>query len=275
MPADASRQTVNEARIKASFEAGAAAWEEYANTPLGRMRQDLILHHLLEHPLLAEPCNVLDAGAGTGGYALALARSGHRVVVVDYCGEMLRLARKHFASAGDVVLARAEFLCAPVDSLAQQLSNRRFGLLMIHTLLEYLPDPEAALGQLLALTAPGALVSIVIVNEHSNVWRLGAIQRDPDRALAALSGSLPATGLFSTGRRLLDLERVQRMLDRAGFEITARYGIRIFADGYTADDLSQPATYQALMALEAAAGKRDPYRQLGRYHHLLGVRSRY
>jgi len=255
---------------RASFEAGAQAWDDYVRTPHGKLRQDLILYHLLRHLGSTRPLRVLDAGAGTGAYSWALAQVGHHVTLVDYSSPMLEIARQRFEQSGQLY-GRAEFLHAPVDELSERLPHRRCDLLLVHTLLEYLPEPEHSLEQLVAMTTPGALVSLVLVNPHSDVMRLGARQHDPERALGILQGAVAKTRLFGKGRCLIGLDRARRALHQAGVDIVAHHGIRIFADDYTPQQLANGETYAVLRKLEIAAGQTDPFRQVGRYHHLLGV----
>ncbi|MFO7697007.1 MAG: methyltransferase domain-containing protein [Anaerolineae bacterium] len=256
------------------FEDGAATWDAYTRAPHGRMREALILHHLREHlPVNDASLSVLDAGAGTGGYSLALASLGHAVVLVDYAPAMLALARSHFTAAGAETLARAEYHCAPIDELPAVIACRRFDVLLVHTLLEYVREPWRVLRGLLDLVAPGGLVSLVTVNEAGDVLRLGGPRNDPGGALKALHGGAPPSTPFEAGRTLLSLERCKLVLGEMGFGSVNRYGIRVFGDSYEAAELADPELYASVMALELETGWRDPFRLIGRYHQLVGVRS--
>ena len=65
-------------RYLAAFDDNARAWEEYTCTPLGKLRQDLTLHHLFQHlGALSGALSVLDVGGGPGPYTLSLAKAGH------------------------------------------------------------------------------------------------------------------------------------------------------------------------------------------------------
>ncbi len=56
------------------------------------------------------------------------------------------------------------------------------------------------------------------------------------------------------------------------------YGVRLFTDGWVSayDEADQPgpagAGQDAVLAVELEASRRDPYRQLSRLFHLVGVR---
>ncbi|NIV36572.1 MAG: SAM-dependent methyltransferase, partial [Anaerolineae bacterium] len=47
------------------------------------------------------------------------------------------------------------------------------------------------------------------------------------------------------------------------------YGVRAFADQIPEERLLEPAFLDALLKLEAAAARLDPYRRIARYVHLL------
>ena len=82
-------------QLREAFEAKAAAWDAYTETPPGRLREKLNWRYLVAHlPPADQAPRVLDAGAGTGGLGVRLAQRGHRVTLLDLADEMLELARK-------------------------------------------------------------------------------------------------------------------------------------------------------------------------------------
>ena len=93
---------------QAAFDAQAQQWDVYSRAPLGRLRCDLTLHYLGRHlDGGAASLTILDAGAGTGNYALPLAQQGHHVCVLDFSAEMLDVARRNAQALGpDLALWR-------------------------------------------------------------------------------------------------------------------------------------------------------------------------
>jgi hypothetical protein len=79
--------------------------------------------------------------------------------------------------------------------------------------------------------------------------------------------------LFHLHRRTFRAEDVEAALTRAGIDVVAAYGVRIFADYMPVDKLADPAFYSRLLSLETAAGALLPYRLLARYHQLLGRKA--
>src|SRR5687768_10558138 len=60
----------------------AAAYARHSTTLRGAVRHALVTRALLAH-LPQQPCRVLDIGGGAGEQALALARAGHTVTLLD------------------------------------------------------------------------------------------------------------------------------------------------------------------------------------------------
>ena len=81
------------ARVVELFDRDALNFEEYLQSPLGRLRTELVWSGL--GPVLEEngaAHYVLDLGGGTGAFSLRLAQQGHRVLLLDPAQGMLDLA---------------------------------------------------------------------------------------------------------------------------------------------------------------------------------------
>jgi hypothetical protein len=75
-----------------------------------------------------------------------------------------------------------------------------------------------------------------------------------------------ATGNLGIRNRSWSVPEWDRMLAASGWRLDSWAGVRLFSDG-AADDLSADA-FDALLALERDAGRRDPYRGVSRLVHL-------
>ncbi len=248
---------------------GASAWAIYTRTPHGRLREDLILSHLSAHLPTHRTLCVLDAGAGAGGYSFALARRGYSVTLLDSAPAMLAEAQSLFSRSDGPSFGRAEFVSASVSNLPADLLERRFDVILVHALLEYLLDPLVALGSLVSLLARRGLLSLVLVNPYAEVHRLGGPRHDPVGALRALHGDLPPESLFGASRRMVSPDDCETLLAGHGLEIVSRCGVRLFAESYTPEELSDEATYTALLSLEREAGLCEPFWRFGRYLHFI------
>src|SRR2546422_123181 len=81
--------------------AGKGEWfdEGYRASPHGRIRLVLVLERLLLR-LPAPPATILDAGGGTGAFAIPLAERGYDVTVLDPSADWLAVAERNAALAG-------------------------------------------------------------------------------------------------------------------------------------------------------------------------------
>jgi S-adenosylmethionine-dependent methyltransferase len=255
------------------FSAGADAWAGYNQQPLGRIRQEVTWRNLVRHlPDLVddgEPPRVLDAGGGSGELALRLARDGYRVWLLDYAPGMLDQARHAALALPDEAQARVTFCLLPVSEASGAFAPGFFQVVTCHTLVEYLKQPQATIGELARLLCAGGLLSLSFVNRHAEVLRQVWSQGDPTGALERLEDGSFCAGLFGVSGQAYTSEEVSAWLPPMGLNLTATYGVRAFADQVPEGRLADTAFLDTLVQLETAAAQLDPYRRIARYVHLL------
>jgi len=222
----------------------------------------VILHHLRTHLPLA-PLDVLDSGGGSGELAADLARIGHAVTLVDFAPAMIEQARRRCAGL------KVRFVCASADQILALFDPASFDLLLCHSLLEFVSDPQALLGQLGGLVRVGGLLSVVVGNRYHAPWRAALRQQDFAQACLGLDQELPATDLFGLPRRTFYPADVREMLQACGMHLVGEYGVRVFSDLLPT---AQPLT-QELLALELAASPRLPYRRLARFIQFIAMKG--
>lgn len=258
---------------RARFGAGAEAWAEYNEKPLGRIRREVTWHNLAPHlPDVARteaPPRVLDVGGGSGELALRLARRGYSVWLLDYAPAMLDQARQWASAAQDDVCTRLTLCLMSVDDATAAFSPGFFDAITCHTLVEYLPEPRDALNGLAGLLRSGGLLSLSFVNRHAEVLRQVWSRGDPAGALCKLEQGGFCARLFDLPGIAYTEEEASGWLNGEGFSVTARYGVRAFADCVPAARLEDAAFFDALLDLELAAASLTPYRSMARYVHLI------
>ena len=229
----------------------------------------------LERELLrrAPGRNVLDAGGGTGSYALALAGHGFRVCLLDFSPAMLQLARQRLLSEDPVATERIEFCCLAVEDILKHFGHGHFDVVLCHTLLEYVQQPMRALCDLAGVLKVGGVMSLLLANAQSEVLTSAVVKKDPQRALQALTGSVDHTDLFGLPRHAIALGTVYRQFELIEMQPVAEYGVRIFADYVPRELLADEEFMEGLWQLELAASELPPYADMARYRHILAVRG--
>jgi S-adenosylmethionine-dependent methyltransferase len=258
---------------RARFGAGAEAWADYNEKPLGRIRREVTWHNLAPHlPDAAgakAPPRVLDVGGGSGELALRLARRGYSVWLLDYAPAMLDQARRRASALQDDVCTRLTLCLMSVDDAVGAFPPGFFDVITCHTLVEYLPEPRDTLSGLSGLLRSEGLLSLSFVNRHAEVLRQVWSRGDPAGALSKLEQGGFCARLFDVPGVAYTVEEASAWLRDLGLTVTANYGVRSFADYVPRDRLNDAAYFEALLGLELAAASRAPYRWMARYVHLI------
>jgi len=231
--------------------------------------------HLRAH-LPPPPAALVDIGGGAGHQSIPLARSGYQVTIADPSEAMLAGAAKALANEPGEVAARLRLVKAAAADAGAALGGQRFAAVLCHGVIMYVEDPRPFTAALADLAGPGGIVSLVAKNARCLATR-PALERRWQDALAAFDSDRQVNGL-GVDTRADTVEDLSELLSQAGVEPVAWYGVRLFTDGWVNayDEADQPGTagvgQDAVLAVELEASRRDPYRQLSRLFHLVGVR---
>ncbi len=281
------------------------SYARHTGTLRGAVRQGLVARALAVH-LPAGPQRVLDVGGGTGHQAVALARAGHDVVVLDPDQEMLARAQADLLREPDEVVDRVQLVIGRGEDAASTVGGG-FDVVCCHGVLMYLDDPGPLLRALVAAVRPRGIVSVLTKNAAAMAMRPGmegrwadaldsldvidALHEANTQAVAARPvvaqriGAVDGAGAGGAGggaRRVEQgrlgvpsrgdsLEAVQSTLWQAGSSTLAWYGVRVFTDHL--GDAPVGADFDRILDLEWAAGARDPYRGVARLLHVIVSRD--
>jgi SAM-dependent methyltransferase len=213
---------------------------------------------------------VLDAGGGTGGFAVPLAELGHQVTVVDPSPDALAALKRRVAEAD--VTGRVRAIQGDAAGLLEVVDPGSVDALLCHGVLEVVEDPPTALAVVAKALRPGGIASILAANRHAIVLSR-AIGGHFDQAARALSSATGRWGDNDPAPRRFDLAELSALVAAAGFGVTQAHGIRVFSDlvpGALAD--GEPGAADALLALEAAASEHPAFRAIATQLHLLATR---
>jgi S-adenosylmethionine-dependent methyltransferase len=233
---------------------------------VSRLGFGLLCGQVLE-ALPAAPATVVDAGGGTGQLAVALARHGYRVTVVDTSAAMLATCAQRAADEGGEVAGRVATVQGDAADLPDLLGPGGQEAAVCHDLLTRVDDRAALLASLAGVLARGGVLSLGFANRDWLALRAGR-RGDHTAALRAVrgSGGLMPRPPEGTGEAMT-LAEAEAELDKAGFELVTASGVGVFADA--GDDDLGPGELATLVELERLVAGREPYRSSARTLHLV------
>jgi S-adenosylmethionine-dependent methyltransferase len=230
---------------------------------------------------------VVDVGAGTGGFAVRLAKLGHHVTVVDPSPDALAAARWRAAELGVTLTA----VQGEASEIAGLVGDGAADLVVCHNVLEYVDSPAAAMAAIARVLRPGGTVSVLAANVVAAVLQRALAGRyeearrlltsnagdpmvpvpppAPAAAIPASAAPIPASGM--TDHRRFTLAGLTALIEGAGLRAGDAHGVRIFA-GLLPGGGADPAAADALRDLEAAAAGYPALRDIAARLHIFGHR---
>lgn len=208
---------------------------------------------------------VLDVGAGQGQWALQMLRRGAIVHLTDVSAEMLSLAKNNIHDSGltETQKANAGFQQVSLQELMQH-NFAPFDVVTCHAVLEWLDQPADFFAAVAPLLANGGWCSLIFYNLNGLIFKnllrtnySKVINRDFRGARGGLTPLNP-----------LQPEDVRKWAGDWNYEIVCQSGIRVFHD-YVLDKRLYDRDPDAVETLELLYSRQQPYRDLGRYIHLL------
>jgi len=222
--------------------------------------------------------DIVDAGGGTGGFAVPLADLGHSVTVIDPSPDSLAAAQRR-AAEQNVPLRAVQGEAADLAALAGEQSA---DLVLCHSVLEYVDSPTAAMAAIAAVLRPGGAVSVLTSSAVAAVIHRALAGRfdEARRLLTGIGPGADGNGAAPDGRgpagpgpRRFTLAGVTSLIEQAGLRPGAALGVRVFADlvpRVVAD--ADPGAEHALQGLEVAVSAHPAFHDFAAQFHVLGYR---
>ena len=209
--------------------------------------------------------SVLDAGGGSGHIALLMARTGNEVILCDPSQEMLDKADETIRRAGPS--GSVTTVCSTIQDLEARIDGR-FDLVVCHAVLEWLADPEAAVGYLTEFMEPrSGLLSLMFYNREAAFLKR-VLRGEFAEALRERRDGFSPRG-WGSGCTPLAEDEVCGWLDELGLKVRSKAGIRIFHDHLPSGTLDDQKQLEDLLKVEKEMRGQEPFASLGQHLHFV------
>lgn len=216
----------------------------------------------------AQTLDVVDVGGGTGGFAVPLARLGHRVTVVDPSPDALAALQRRAGERGVAVRA----VQGDAAGLLDVVAPGRADLVLCHGVLERVDDPAPAVAALAAALRPGGSLSLLAASRNAAVLARAVAGRFAE-ARHALDDPDGRWGEGDPLPRRFTEAGLVALVTGAGLHVEAVHGVRTVADlvpGALVD--GEPGAVDALLELEEATAHLPEFRALATQLHVRATR---
>lgn len=247
------------------------SWSSLRTTVVGELLSGIL------DSLGPAPLRVIDAGGGTGGFAVPLAAAGHRVTVVDPNPDAMAALRRRYAEhvarlgpgqAASPAQGAVDAVQGDLDGLLDVVAAESADLVLCHSVLELVGAPSAALAAIRSALRPGGMVSLLVAGRGGTVLNRALAGRLAD-ALATFRGDAQAGTHpgYTTTELWADLERAQ-------LTVAATHAVRVFSDLVPGAALDgDPDATAALLELERAVADRPDFLAIAGHLHVLARRT--
>lgn len=244
------------------------AFLRYYKSPGGVVRGDVVRSNLGTY-LPRGSSAVLDVGCGEGLDAIWLAQQGHRVTAIDPSRKMLEAASTAARQLSRAERSRLSLRLIDDRSAMSLLSESQFDVVLCHGVLMYQQDERAFLRRICAFVRPGGILSLLTRNAAALSYR-AASEGNYQEAMRLLSGARVSKGRLGVDAGAHSVGQLKGALDSNKMRLENWFGVKIFSDGLAGSIRREDL--DALLQLEVAASRQDPYRQTARLVHLVARR---
>ncbi len=246
-------------------------FSEYGGNVRGYVRYEVTRHNLTQklHGFLQYPRCVVDIGGGRGEDAKWLANlyPRHDVVLVEPDADSVAAAR----ASSDTLEGIIE---GDVRTAIAKYGQEHFELILLHGVLQYLPNPQEELRHLASLLQPGGYLSLLTAG------KVGKINRFDAQGDQAAANELRRSGKYVNNLGVEAVAYSQReiesMLRRVGLitDTEGWFGVRLLSDddNRRLDDVSTLELDQ-IRQLEIDASRDPAQKAAGQMLHFIARKN--
>ncbi len=209
-----------------------------------------------------KPLRILDAGSGYGPFSLQLAQMGHHVTLCDISKKMLGRAAQQISEkklTSNVNLVHSAIQELPVDEKDQ------FDLVLCHAVIEWVQNPQDLISHLLRQIDQNGMLSLIFYNLNGLIFK-NLLRVNYNKIIKEEYAGWPGSLTPAFPRKPHDVLNWLRQQD---VDIICHSGIRVFHD-YILDPEDKDKDPETVVDLELKFSRQMPYRDLGRYQHIVG-----
>jgi ubiquinone/menaquinone biosynthesis C-methylase UbiE len=261
---------------------GVKEWERLEKSLHGLVEYEVTLHVLKRH--LPQGAYILDAGGGPGRYAIALAKEGYRVHLVDISDEQLLIAREKIDEAG--VNNRVTHVNRmDVCDLSEIPDATYDGVLCLGGALSYVRDRRLdALRELVRVAKPGSPLAVSVMSLLGTFHLIATLDAkdflknitdhvdwDPDEPFPDHIDSIPGSNEWHAPMTLYTSQYMRRLLEEHGCEVLEMASTNTITAGVLRFEKipSSPEAVEMLLNLEKKFCNRPGVVDMG--EHLIAV----
>ena len=253
----------------AGLSTSVGSWSSLRTTIVGELLAGVVAE------LGPGPLRIVDAGGGTGGFAVPLAVGGHHVTVVDPSPDAIAALDRRYAEQahGSAAAGSIRAVQGDLAGLLDVVPPGGADLVLCHNVLEIVEEPVGALATLRAVLRPGGIASLLVAGRGGAVVGRALAGRFAE-ALALVRGATFVSAQANGAPEGYFVADLHTDLVTAGFTITATHAVRVFSDlvpGAVLD--GEPGARSALLDLERAVADRADYLALAGQLHVVARRD--
>jgi len=255
--------------LRKSFDAAAASYDS-VNDTLAQRVHAFVNRSRIVQALESRPVStVLDAGGGTGTWAILLADMGLDVTLVDISPASVRVALQKAHARG----VKLKALVANLEKL--ELSSSSFDFILSQGPLSLTPRPDSMLAEMHRVLKPGGLLWAEFYNAPG--WALENTDLGFKHRVSMADETVIQMADWDYPARLFSIRRVHQMCQNAELKVLKLYGShvmmsslgheRAYAHQVHAEELEQ------LKAMELELGTRADCIGMSKIVQVLATRS--
>lgn len=244
--------------------------------PLRRQVRTAVVWDVLSAALTArqsasgrDALDVIDAGGGTGGFAVPLAEQGHRVTVVDPSPDALAALSRRAAEKG--VGERVTAVQGDAAGMADLLGVGSADMVLCHGVLEVVDEPAEALRGMSSVLRPGGVASVLVAQRFAAVLTRALAGHLAD-ARAVLTDPDGRWGAGDPLPRRFDEHTLIDLFEDAGMRVQQVHGVCVFVDLVPSALADDPASHRDLLDLETVVAAHPAFRTVAGRLHVLAER---